>query len=367
MKMVTAENKILLWVAASGDPESAAPAWLPARLGAAESTRLVDAAVREGVAGLLYHRLKTSGRLPALADPVRGRLESIYYLTIQTNLRFFAALKEIAGQGVPFVLMQGAALLADTYPNPGLRPLSDIDLWVLPRNRDRLLAALERLGFEGNPLTPGLLRRGDILVDVHAQLDWAERIRARRFLFATDAEEIYRRCRPRSLEGVPVLSLDSYDQVIYLMVHAVKHNLERLIWLADIQRRVAAWQAADWEGLRQRARQLGQERVPAVLAYLRQELFGMPTPAAATAGLALSAVQRYLLRMRKRGPLPMWSSLSLLTAGNRVRQLEFALESMFPRPEILRQVFADRLDLSDWQLYGLRVRQLLGMMRRTSA
>jgi hypothetical protein len=24
----------------------------------------------------------------------------------------------------------------------------------------------------------------------------------------------------------------------------------------------------------------------------------------------------------------------------------------------------DRLDLSDWQLYGLRVRQLLGMMRR---
>ena len=63
----------------------------------------------------------------------------------------------------------------------------------------------------------------------------------------------------------------------------------------------------------------------------------------------------------------MWSSLSLLAAGNRVRQLEFALESMFPRPEILRQVFADRLDLSDWQLYGLRVRQLLGMMGRTSA
>jgi hypothetical protein len=36
---------------------------------------------------------------------------------------------------------------------------------------------------------------------------------------------------------------------------------------------------------------------------------------------------------------------------------------MFPRPEVLRQVFADRIGLSDWQLYGLRVRQLLGMMR----
>jgi len=367
MKMVNAEDKILLWVAASGDPEAGAPVWLPERMGAEQSVRLVDAAVREGLAGMLYQRLKTSGRLKALADPARGRLESIYYLTIQTNLRFFAALKEIVEAGVPFVLMQGAALLADTYPDPGLRPLSDIDLWVLPRNRDRLLTVLSFLGFEENPLIPGVRRRGAVLVDVHTHLDWAERIQATRFLFALDPEEIQRSCRRVTWDGLELLCLGGHDQVIYLMVHAVKHNLERLIWLADIQRRVAAWQAADWVGLRQRARQLGQERVPALLAYLRQELFGMPTPAAASAGLPLSAVQRYLLRMRKRGPLPMWSSLCLLTAGNRVRQLEFALESMFPRPEILRQVFADRLDLSDWQLYGLRVRQLLGMMRRTSA
>jgi hypothetical protein len=362
--MVTAEDNILLWVAASGNPASGAPAWLPERMGAEEGTRLVDAALREGVAGLLYHRLKTSGRLQALADPVRSRLESIYYLTIQANLRFFAAIKEIAGQGVPFVLMQGAALLIETYPDPGLRPMSDIDLWVLPRNRERLLAVLSRLGFEENPLVPGVLRRGAVLVDVHTQLDWAERIQATRFLFALDPEEIQRSCRRVAWEGLHLFCLGGHDQVIYLMVHAVKHNLERLIWLADIQRLTAAWQVSDWEGLRQRARQLGQERVPALLAYLRQALFGMRTSAAATAGLRLSAGQRYLLRMRKKGPLPKWSSLALLAAGNPIRQLEFALESMFPRPEILRQVFVDRLDLSDGRLYGLRVRQLLGMMKR---
>jgi hypothetical protein len=363
MKRVTAEDKILLWVAAFGDPESGVPAWLPERLGAEESTLLVDAAVSEGLAGLLYQRLKKSGRLKVLADPARCRLESIYYLTIQTNLRYFAALKEIAGQGVPFVLMQGAALLTDIYPDPGLRPLSDIDLWVLPRNRERLLTVLARLGYEEDPLTPGVLCRGATLVDVHTHLDWAERIQATRFLFALDPEEIQGNCRRITWDGLQLSCLGVHDQVIYLTVHAVKHNLERLIWLADVQRLTAAWQASDWEELRQRARQIGQERVPALLAYLRQELFGMSTPAAATAGLTLSAGQRYLLRMRKRGPLPKWSSLALLTAGNRVRQLEFALESMFPRPEVLRQVFADRRDLSDWQLYGLRVRQLLGMMR----
>ena len=186
-------------------------------------------------------------------------------------------------------------------------------------------------------------------------------------MFSPGPEEIQRSCRRVTWDGLQLSCLGRHDQVIYLAVHAVKHNLERLIWLADIQRLTAAWQAPDWDALRQRAGQLGQARVPALLAYLRQALFGMPAPAAATAGRALSAAQRYLLRMRRSGPLPKWSSLALLTAGNPVRQLEFALESMFPRPEILRQVFADRLDLSDWQLYGLRVRQLLGMMRRTSA
>jgi hypothetical protein len=356
-------NRFLLWVAASGDPEAVAPARLPGRLGAGESTRLVDAAVREGLAGLLYQRLKTSGRLQALADPARGRLASIYHLTIQTNLRLFAAIKEIAGQGVPFVLMQGAALLADIYPDPGLRPLSDIDLWVLPRDRGPLLAVLSRLGFEENPLVPGVLRRGAVLVDVHTHLDWAERIPASRFMFALGPEEIQRSCRRVTWDGLQLSCLGRHDQVIYLTVHAVKHNLERLIWLADIQRLTAAWQTPDWDELRQRSGQLGQERVPALLAYLRQALFGMTTPAAATAGRTLSPVRRYLLRMRRSGPLPKWSSLALLAAGNPVRQLEFALESMFPRPEVLRQVFADRLDLSDGQLYGLRVRQLLGMMR----
>jgi hypothetical protein len=296
------------------------------------------------------------------ATAAHHRLESIYYLTFQTNLRFLSALREIAEQEVPFVLMQGAALLLHIYPDPGLRPLSDLDLWVLPRHREQLSTVLSRLGFEEDSLTPGNFRRGAIRVDVHEHLDWAERIRASRFLFATDAEEIYRRCRPQSHEGVPVLSLESCDQVTYLMVHAIKHNLERMIWLADIQRLVAAWQGPEWEAWRQRTQQLGQEGMTAVLSYLRQELFEMRTPAAATAKPKLTALGRYLLRMRKKRPLPKWSSLELLAAGSRIRQLEFAFESTFPRPEILRQVFTDRLDLSDWQLYGLRVRQLLRMV-----
>jgi hypothetical protein len=356
------EARILFRVAAGGDPDQTVPAWLPGSFSKDESNRLLEAAIREGLAGLLYHRLKASGRLDVLDAPARSRLESIYYLALQTNLRFLSALQEIARQDVPFVLMQGAALLLHAYPDPGLRPLSDLDLWVLPRHWERLSSALSRLGFDEDRLTPGVFSRGAIRVDVHKHLDWAERIRASRFLFAADADEIYRRCRPLSVEGVPVLCLDSFDEVAYLMVHAIKHNLERLIWLADIQRLVAPWQGPEWEAWRERARQLGQEGIAPALGYLRRELFGMQTPAPAAAGPRLTALGRYLLRMRKKGPLPKWSSLELLSAGSRLRQLEFVFESMFPRPEILRQVFADRAGLNAWQLYSLRIRQLLSML-----
>ncbi len=66
------EDRILLRVAAPGSLESGTPVWLPERLGAEASTRLVDAAVREGVAGRLYQRLKTGLRIERLAEPARG-------------------------------------------------------------------------------------------------------------------------------------------------------------------------------------------------------------------------------------------------------------------------------------------------------
>jgi hypothetical protein len=355
-------NRILLWVAASGSPEGTAAGCLPENLGVDESGQLIEAAVREGLAGLLHHRLRTCGRL-AMLDPLSlQRLGSLYYLTVQANLRFLSALHEIADQGVPFVLMQGAALLAETYPDPGLRPLSDIDVLVHPRNREHLVTSLQRIGFRPTSVSGGPFRRGPILVDVHTHLDGAERIRARRFLFSTDLDSVYRACRRVGWEGLDLLCLDRCDQVVYLTVHAIKHNLERLIWLADLQRLVAGWQSAEWEKLRLHARLLGQEKVVPVLAYLRQALFGMRTPAVCGSP-NLSALSRYLLRMRKRGPLPKWSSLALLTTGDRLHRLEFALESMFPRTDILRQVFADRPELSDWKLYGMRIRQLLGMIK----
>jgi hypothetical protein len=40
------------------------------------------------------------------------------------------------------------------------------------------------------------------------------------------------------------------------------------------------------------------------------------------------------------------------------------LENLFPRIEVLRQVFPTPPDLRPWQLYGRRALQLIGMLLR---
>lgn len=362
-RMHALESRLLLWAASAGAGRATAPGWLPERLGTHAGAQLVERAVREGMAGFLYRRLKGTGRLGLLPDSAVRRLESIYYLTLRTNLRLLGVVREVFARRAPAVLMQGAALLVRLYEDPGLRPLTDIDLWALPADEGRVLAVLAQMGFRGDAKAPGLFRRGESLIDFHTHLLGAERIRARRFLLGVAQERIHQACRRHAREGSAIPCLAPPDQVLHATYHAVKHNFERLVWLADLNHMVAGWNAADWEVLRQRARELGLGRLAAILCGLRREVFGF-TPVAPAGGKAgLSPLARHLLRRRRSGALPAWSSLVLLSAGGPLRQLALALESTLPRPGVLRQVFPEHAGLSAGRLYTRRIRQLLAMLR----
>jgi hypothetical protein len=68
------------------------------------------------------------------------------------------------------------------------------------------------------------------------------------------------------------------------------------------------------------------------------------------------------LRQRlKKEFLPEWSTLILFSSGKGLlKGTMFILETLFPRPDILRQVFAETPGLSVPQLYTRRIFQLAG-------
>lgn len=328
---------------------------------------LIRVAVKEGLAGTLYKNLLKSGRLDSLNKEHQETLQSAYHRTLHLNLKLNHALKIILStlnQGeVQVVLLQGIDLLHGIYADFGLRPLSDIDLWVLERYYNKLVSILMNKGYSRDPLYPNTFRKGITVLDIHTHILWADRIRSRKLLLAKSQDEIYRKTRLITIDGQPVRCLGRYDQVLYLSLHLLKHNASRLIWLVDIKNLVADWNLLDWQTLLKRARELGQEICVAQTFFLIRSLLEFQMPEEIRAELVvLNPIEKKLLSLRqKKESLPEWSTLILFTSGKGLfKGTMFILETLFPRPDILRQVFAETPGLSVPRLYTRRIFQLAG-------
>jgi hypothetical protein len=72
-------------------------------------------------------------------------------------------------------------------------------------------------------------------------------------------------------------------------------------------------------------------------------------------------LEKRILRKRVTGgSLPFWAPVFLFSSEKGLRKrFRFMLESVFPRPEIMRQIFPDSTHRRLWQLYLMRVLELL--------
>ncbi|MCJ7596537.1 MAG: nucleotidyltransferase family protein, partial [Desulfobacterales bacterium] len=361
------QKKILIW-AASLDSKSALDQQIGSLLAdQVEMDHLLNLALKEGLAGLLYKRLLESGLLENLDPSHQQKLQSIYYQGLAVNLNLMHDLKEVlrllGQEKIRVVLLQGIHLLLQVYEDAGLRPMTDIDLWVLERDYPAVTDTLQGQGYEPDLLYPTTFRRGSTVFDLHTHILWADRIKARTLLLARGEEVIYRDARVIRFEGEEALCLNPYDQILYLGLHALKHRMNRLLWLADIRVLLSGWNGADWKGLLGRAKDLGQEKTLCYLLFLLRHLFAFPLPEAArelTERKGLNILERKALRGRvKSGSLPPWAPLLLFPSGKGLRtQLLFISETLFPRPEIMRQIFPSFSGGKVWKLYLQRVAQL---------
>jgi hypothetical protein len=337
-----------------------------------DANLIIELAIKEGVGGLLYRNLKKADALDRVDPEVGQRLQAIYYQTFQLNLKLIHDLKQVLHklnqENVHVVLMQGVALLQQVYPDVGLRPMKDIDLWVLSGEYDKLVSSLVGLGFQREEFYPSTYKKSDTFIDISTHILWADRIKARGLLLDKDQESIFHDTRATDIEGEKARCLNPYDQVLYLGLHTIKHFAERLIWLVDIKGLIKDWKRAEWKALKLRASELGLVKVMPYILFLLKDLLDYRLPSDGCKIFKethLNILEKAILKKRKhRDSLPGWSQLLLLPAGKgTIKKLAFFFETLFPRPEILRQVFAGSPHLKTWQLYWKRGLQLLGFYR----
>jgi hypothetical protein len=216
---------------------------LSSLLDAVDWHSVLEMAERERVTSWLHRALKSEERIPI---SIRRHLRDVYRETAGRVAQLRSALAEVLAAlrqaGIPVLLLKGAALEHDVWTDIGLRPWSDLDLFVDRRHLLRAVGVLAQIGY-----TPGrsettvgatirhenelaLVGPGQVVVDLHWSLFDSPHHDGR-----LDVARLWREARPCNVLGLPAVVLSPDEQLLHLCGHLVlHHDGDEILWLNDI-------------------------------------------------------------------------------------------------------------------------------------
>jgi len=177
-------------------------------------SRLAPAVTSGGGSGLAWFRIRQSGK--DLSPSVLRVYHEAYISLVATAAAHEADLERLSNAlcaaNIRFVLLKGWSV-GRLYPESGLRPSGDIDLWIDPQQR---------------PAAEAILRDLALTRAVDLEHDQLARFEDRGFA------EFYALCDTVQLGSTAVKILRPEDQVRILCLHFLKHGGWRPLWLCDI-------------------------------------------------------------------------------------------------------------------------------------
>lgn len=335
---------------------------------------VVMLASMQGVDGFVYDHIYHEGLLNVLPYHISNQLEDNYHKNRERAIRIINEARVLSSNlqqaRIPVVALQGLSLINTLYSDFGLRPLGDIDLMVKPDDKKRLKELLYHKGYGiPYPPYPDLLLKDDILIDLHTHILNMDRIRSRRYLFREDLSPMWERSKPFFDQPYGLLSPDPHDNIIALAAHALKHSYSRLIWIADIHECLLKWTGNTdrWKAFVERTLFWHQERSILYALILVENIFRMKIPFWVKRRLGiekLGLLERHLIRLKIRGfssdelCIVLW----LFHIKGFRKKMEFIKETIFPKDDIISQIFEKDTRKSKASLYAKRVGQVLTLI-----
>jgi hypothetical protein len=337
---------------------------------------------------------ETEGLAPALGFALRAKAPSVAPPSVQEQLNRRLAdgiarqltlsrelgrlLKRFESERIPVVPLKGPALAESLYPDPALRPCTDLDLLVRRESVVRVDDLLQILGYRR--LADAHTFRFDLAYDratlyegtagVRVDLHWGLLSEPRYSWNEREGVEVWHRAVRTRVAGEEILGLCPEDLLLYLSVHlAVHHSLAGLLWYYDLYLVIERWGGTlDWEALMTRA-SCWRVRAALYFALLELErLFGARVPAQVLARIAprgpRAATMGWLLRHRTPEQRRRLEHLITLLLVDRGRDLLGTLRhALFPPPAWLRARY-EGLSSSLLGCYWAHCRRLGQIMRQ---
>jgi putative nucleotidyltransferase-like protein len=165
-----------------------------------------------------------------LPESFRTRARSAWAHSAFLACELQSLLEQFCRSGLEVLPLKGPLLAQILYGSPGLRRSDDLDLLVRPHDFKRARALLLDLGFEPDDPEDDYhqtFQRRNTWVELHFSV-------APPSSPAMDLHGSWERAQTIQFRGQPARSFAKPDLLIYLILHGVKHEFARLIWLFDL-------------------------------------------------------------------------------------------------------------------------------------
>jgi hypothetical protein len=268
------------------------------RLDESQWAQVLEIAARHRLLPMLHWRV--AGLQPAAAGvppQVEALLGREMLGSTQRALAALAAARAMdeafARADVPVLFLKGIHLAVAAYPQPGLRPMRDVDGLVPAGRAADALEALESIGAVRDPKLGGdigawgdsmhhlpamVMPGGLVRVEIHTSLSPAH-VKTRGGLRAVPAwDELWGRAATIDCVGRRIHVLSPEDLLLHLVVHAVHHHRLAIgpLALADVGFLLARVRI-DWAAFWARAHEQGAERGCVLMLRLLERVWG-PQP-----------------------------------------------------------------------------------------
>jgi hypothetical protein len=195
---------------------------------------------------------KYSGKLPeTFLSRVRSQWSAAAFLTSELE----SILQQFCVHCVEVLPLKGPLLAQALYGGPCLRSSDDLDLLVQRRDFNKARSLLIDLGFE-------FVHQAD---DYHQTFQRRNTCIELHFSVAPpsnpsmDLDRVWERARVVEFRRQKARFFSNPDLLIYLIIHGVKHEFARLIWVLDVARALADLSDGDLNEVFKVAKVLGIE------------------------------------------------------------------------------------------------------------
>jgi hypothetical protein len=265
---------------------------------AIDVSSFLASAQADGILGLLHATVSATGaadRLPpALVESLRAEAHRQVAVELVQRVELRRVVEAIHLRGLDVLLMKGASLAYDVYPDPAWRVRSDVDMFIRGADRAAVRACLDDLGYVCEAEVSGRLvayqfhsQRFDEhgirhLCDVHWKVT-----NPQRFADAVQFDELAEAAVPLPLLGPDARGLGRMHALWLACVHRAAHHYDQdtLVWLYDVHLLMGALDAAGVAQFVALAERTGVRRICLRALLLAQSRFDTKIPPTALAAL----------------------------------------------------------------------------------